>query len=34
VRNFYGEVSIEDGTPGGLIPYIWLDQAMKKQMGH
>jgi peptide/nickel transport system substrate-binding protein len=34
VKNFYGEVSIEDGTLGGLIPYIWVDQDLKKKMGH
>ena len=34
VKNFYGEVSIEDGTFGGLTPYSWIDQKMKKSMGH
>ncbi len=34
VKNFYGEVSIEDGTFGGLIPYLWIDQTLKKSMGH
>jgi peptide/nickel transport system substrate-binding protein len=34
VKNFYGEVSIEDGTFGGLIPYLWIDQKMKKSMGY
>ena len=34
VKNYYGEVSIEDGTFGALVPYIWIDQNLKKQMGH
>ncbi len=34
VKNFYGEVSIEDGTFGGLAAYLWIDQKMKKSMGH
>ncbi len=34
VKGYYGEVSIEDGSFGGLSAYIWIDQALKKQMGH
>lgn len=33
VRNYYGEHSIEDGTFGGLKPYLWIDESMKRQMG-
>jgi peptide/nickel transport system substrate-binding protein len=33
VRNYYGEVSIEDGDIGAILPYLWIDQAMKKKMG-
>jgi peptide/nickel transport system substrate-binding protein len=33
VQNYYGEISIEDGSFGGLIPYIWIDQSLKKSMG-
>jgi peptide/nickel transport system substrate-binding protein len=33
VRNYYGEISIEDGTIGGLVPYMWIDQSLKKSMG-
>jgi peptide/nickel transport system substrate-binding protein len=33
IKNYYGEVSIEDGTLGGLIPYMWIDQDLKKSMG-
>lgn len=34
VQNYYGEVSVEDGSFGGLSPYIWIDQNMKKEMGY
>jgi peptide/nickel transport system substrate-binding protein len=33
VKNYYGEVSIEDGEIGALIPYLWIDQDLKKKMG-
>jgi peptide/nickel transport system substrate-binding protein len=33
VKNYYGEISIEDGTIGGLVPYMWIDQNLKKSMG-
>jgi peptide/nickel transport system substrate-binding protein len=33
VKNYHGEVSIEDGTFGALVPYIWIDQDLKKEMG-
>jgi peptide/nickel transport system substrate-binding protein len=32
VKNYYGEISIDDGTLGGLVPYIWIDQNKKKSM--
>ena len=34
VKNYYGEISIEDGTLGGLVPYMWIDQNMKESMGY
>jgi peptide/nickel transport system substrate-binding protein len=34
IKNYYGEVSIEDGTLGGLIPYMWIDQDLKESMGY
>jgi peptide/nickel transport system substrate-binding protein len=34
LKGFYGEVSIEDGSFGGLAAYVWIDQALKKQLGH
>jgi peptide/nickel transport system substrate-binding protein len=33
IQNYYGEISIEDGTFGGLVPYIWIDQNLKDSMG-
>ena len=33
VKNYYGEHSIDDGTFGGLKPYIWIDQNLKEEMG-
>jgi len=33
VKNYYGEISIDDGTIGGLVPYMWIDQTLKKSMG-
>ena len=33
VRNYDGEISIDDGTIGGLVPYLWIDQNLKKSMG-
>jgi peptide/nickel transport system substrate-binding protein len=33
VKNYYGEVTIDDGTFGSLIPYIWIDENLKSSMG-
>jgi hypothetical protein len=33
VKNYYGEISIEDGSFGGLAAYLWIDQSLKKSMG-
>lgn len=33
VKNYYGEHTIDDGTFGGLKPYIWIDQNLKREMG-
>jgi peptide/nickel transport system substrate-binding protein len=33
VKNYYGEISIEDGSFGGLAAYLWIDQDLKKTMG-
>jgi ABC-type transport system substrate-binding protein len=33
VQNYYGEYSLDDGTPHSMIPYWWIDQAMKKSLG-
>jgi peptide/nickel transport system substrate-binding protein len=33
VKNYDGEISIDDGTIGGLVPYLWIDQTLKKSMG-
>ena len=34
LKNYYGEWNIEDGGFYPIVPYIWLDKAMKKQMGY
>jgi peptide/nickel transport system substrate-binding protein len=33
LRNYYGEVTVTDGSPHSLVGWIWLDQNMKKSMG-
>jgi peptide/nickel transport system substrate-binding protein len=34
LKNYYGEWNLEDGGLYPVVPYIWLDQAMKKSMGY
>lgn len=33
VKNYYGEITIDDGTLGGLVPYMWIDENLKESMG-
>ena len=33
VNNYHGEFSISDGAVHQLLPYMWLDQGLKKKMG-
>jgi peptide/nickel transport system substrate-binding protein len=33
VKNYYGEYSLDDGTPQSMIPYWWIDQNQKKSLG-
>jgi ABC-type transport system substrate-binding protein len=33
VKNYYGEYSLDDGTPHSMFPYWWIDQAQKKSLG-
>ncbi len=34
LKNYYGEWNIEDGGLYPIVPYIWIDQSMKKKMGY
>ncbi len=33
VENYYGEFSLSDGTPHEMIPYMWLNQSVKSELG-
>ena len=33
VKGYYGELSIHDWSLAGLIPYMWIDQNLKSEMG-
>jgi len=33
IKNYYGEYSLDDGTPHSMFPYWWIDQAEKKSLG-
>lgn len=33
VKNYYGEFSLTDGAPHQMIPFMWLDQNLKKSLG-
>ncbi|MBN1685204.1 MAG: ABC transporter substrate-binding protein, partial [Spirochaetales bacterium] len=33
VKNYHGEFSLSDGTPHEMIPYMWIDQNLKKELG-
>ncbi len=33
VKNYYGEYSLSDGTPHEMVPYMWIDQGLKKSLG-
>jgi peptide/nickel transport system substrate-binding protein len=33
LKNYHGEVSLQDGHPGSLWQYLWVDQNMKQEMG-
>jgi len=34
LKNYYGEFSLTDGAIHELIPYMWLDQDLKEEMGY
>jgi len=34
VKNYYGEHSLSDGTAQDLLPYMWIDQDLKAEMGY
>jgi len=34
LKNYYGEMTITDGDFGYIIPYIWIDQDLKADMGY
>jgi len=34
LKNFHGEYSLADQGTASIMPYIWIDQAMKKAMGY
>ncbi|GAH45900.1 unnamed protein product, partial [marine sediment metagenome] len=34
LKNYYGEMTITDGGPGAIFPYIWIDQDLKADMGY
>jgi peptide/nickel transport system substrate-binding protein len=33
LKNYHGEVSLQDGHPGTLFQYLWIDQNLKTEMG-
>ena len=33
LKNYHGEVSLQDGHPGSLFQFLWIDQNMKEDMG-
>lgn len=33
LKNYYGEVTITDGSIHSVAPYIWVDENLKKEMG-
>jgi len=34
VKNHYGEFSLADGSFNELVPYMWIDQDLKAEMGY
>jgi peptide/nickel transport system substrate-binding protein len=34
LNNYYGEFSLSDGAMHSMIPYMWIDQGLKAEMGY
>jgi len=34
LKNYYGEYSLCDGQHASLLPYMWIDQDLKTEMGY
>jgi len=34
IKNYYGEISADDGGVASIITYCWVDEDLKKEMGY